>query len=140
MPPCRRVPAGERRMTDPAKGTVAMTGDGALITVPSGQPVTLQDVIWNEMGPQGLTMRFRFIAPAIARDGGSVDFETAVADMRALCDDFALPRLSQLGPQPAQIIISLSDVPVPFGESAPAATQFFEAFSLQDGACIWEVF
>ena len=43
-------------------------------------------------------------------------------------------------PQPAQIVISLSDRPVPFGEAAPDATQFFEAFALQDGTCIWEMF
>ncbi len=119
---------------------VVLVGDATAVAVPSGQPVTLEDVIWNEAGPEGLTLRFRFIAPQIAREGGSVDFETAVEDMKALCDSFAVPRLSDLGPQPQQIIISMSDVPVPFGEAAPEATQFFEAFSLQDGACIWEIY
>lgn len=114
--------------------------DGELIPVPSGQPISLQDVIWNEQGPEGLTFRFRFVAPQIAREGGTVDFEAAVGDMLALCETFALPRLPQTGPQPSQIIISLSDVPVPFGEAAPEATQFFEAFSLQDGTCIWEIY
>jgi hypothetical protein len=41
---------------------------------------------------------------------------------------------------PQQVIISLSDTAVPFGESAPEATQFFEAFAIRDGACIWEMF
>ncbi|HEX9858131.1 MAG TPA: DUF6497 family protein [Paracoccaceae bacterium] len=127
-------------LTVRAGGAVALTEDDALIEVPSGQPVTLQDAIWNEPGPEGLTLRFRFIAPQIARNGGSVDFETAVGDMRALCDSYALPRIADLGPVPAQIIISLSDVPVPFGEAMPDATQFFEAFSVQDGVCIWEIF
>ncbi|MDR0809350.1 MAG: DUF6497 family protein [Gemmobacter sp.] len=121
-------------------GTVLLTGDGGRIAVPSGQPVTLQDVIWNEMGPQGLTMRFRFIAPQIAREGGGVDFDTAAADMQALCESFALPRLAEFGPMPAQIVISLADISVPFGEAAPEATQYFEAFSIRDGACIWEIY
>jgi hypothetical protein len=84
-----------------------------LIEVPSGQPVTLQDVIWNEPGPAGLTARFRFIAPEIARDGGSIDFDTALEDMDHLCDTYALPRVQTItGPRPAQVVMSLSDIPV----------------------------
>ena len=123
-----------------ATGEVVLTGDGTPIEVPSGQAVTLLDVIWNQMGPVGLTMRFRFVAPAIARDSGTVDFESAVADMQALCEGFALPRIAGLGPQPAQIVISLSDRAVPFGESAPDVTQFFEAFSIDGTTCTWEMF
>lgn len=133
------VPSSDM-MTNPAAGNVVLVGDGAPIPVPSGQPVTLQDVIWNEMGPHGLTMRFRFLAPQIARAGGAVDFDAAVQDMQVLCQQFALPRIAEFGPMPQQIIISLSDVAVPFGETAPEATQFFEAFALQDGACIWEIY
>ena len=133
------VPSSDM-MTNPAAGNVVLVGDGAPIPVPSGQPVTLQDVIWNEMGPHGLTMRFRFVAPEIAKAGGGVDFESAVADMQALCEGFALPRIADLGPQPAQIVISLSDRPVPFGEAAPEVTQFFEAFSVDGNTCNWEMF
>lgn len=112
-----------------------------LIAVPSGQPVTLQDVIHAEPGPEGLTIRFRFIAPQIAREGGTVDFDTALADMDHLCVEYALPRtLTVTGPVPEQIVISLSDVPVAFGELAPDATQFFEAYRIEDGTCMWEVF
>lgn len=110
------------------------------ILVPSGQPITLQDVILNEPGPEGQAMRFRFIAPQIAQAGGTVDFDTAVQDMLHLCQTYALPRALGTLPQPSQIIISLSDVAVEFGEASPEATQFFEAYSLQDGACIWEIF
>ena len=111
------------------------------IVVPSGQPITLHDVIWGAPGPEGLTVRFRFLAPQIARVGGSVDFDTAAADMAALCETYALPRtVTGTGPQPAQIIISLSDIAVPFGAAAPEATQYFESFGIENGACIWEVF
>ncbi|WP_233557032.1 DUF6497 family protein [Gemmobacter lutimaris] len=119
---------------------VVLVGDASPIAVPSGQPVTLLDVIWNEMGPDGLTLRFRFLAPQIARAGGSVDVDTATTDMQALCESFALPRISDFGPVPQQVIISLSDMNVPFGETAPEATQFFEAFTIRDGACIWEMY
>ena len=124
----------------PVDGEVVLTGDAAAIAVPSGQAVTLQDVIWNAAGPDGLTLRFRFLAPQIAREAGDVDFETASADMLALCQTFALPRLAELGPQPQQIIISLADRVVPFGETSPDATQYFEAYSIENGTCIWEMF
>lgn len=110
------------------------------ITVPSGQEVRFLDVIQTEPGPAGLTVRFRFVAPAIAREGGSVGAEVAQADMEALCNDYALPRISALGPVPQQIIIVLSDREVPFGEPIPEATQYFEAYSFADGACFLEPF
>lgn len=110
----------------------------AEIALPSGQSVVLQDVVWNVPGPEGLTSRFRFIAPAIA--DGAVDFETATADMLWLCENYALPRIAVPGPMPAQIVISLSDIAIPFGESNPEATQFFEAYAIEDDACVWSVF
>ncbi|MDP2080570.1 MAG: DUF6497 family protein [Pseudotabrizicola sp.] len=115
-------------------------GNETLIPVPSGQPVFLQDVVWNVPGPEGLAVRFRFIAPQIARDTGTVGYEEASEDIFHLCQTFALPRLSDFGPQPTQVIISFSDQPVPFGETAPEATQFFEAFTHQDGICMWEIY
>jgi Family of unknown function (DUF6497) len=107
------------------------------IAVPSGQIVTLQDVVGNVAGPAGLTTRFRFVAPGIA---GDVTLGAAQVDMEALCNDYALPRVVEFGPTPAQIVISLADIAVPFGEAAPEATQYFEAYSIQNGVCIWDVF
>lgn len=123
-----------------AEGAVILPGDAAGIALPSGQVVTLIDVVMNAPGPEGLAARFRFLAPAIARDGGSVDFEQASTDMAWLCENYALSRVSAIGPVPGQIIISLSDRAVPFGEADPDATQFFEAYRHENGACIWEVF
>ena len=118
----------------------APASDGSEIALPSGQTVTWIDTISDAPGPNGLTMRFRFLAPAIARDGGTVGVEAAQGDMQVLCDVFALPRLSVTGPKPSQIIITLSDRPTEFGVPDPEATQYFEAYSIEDGACIWEVF
>lgn len=110
------------------------------IAVPSGQAITFVEAIQGVPGAEGLTLRFRFLAPAIARVGGTVDAETAFADMQALCDGFALPRVAAGGPQPAQIVISLMDRVVPFGAPAPEATQFFEAFRPEGTTCLWEPF
>ena len=120
-------------MTDP------VTPAGDPIPVPSGQDIRLLAVVHNEPGPEGLTIRYRFIAPAIA-PGGGVGFEQASADMLHLCQTYALPRVREGGPQPAQIVISLSDVAIDFGTAAPEVTQFFEAYSLDGDTCIWEPF
>ena len=39
------------------------------VDVPSGQPVDLQEVLVDQMGDE-TWLRFRFIAPQIARNGG----------------------------------------------------------------------
>lgn len=111
-----------------------------LIAVPSGQPVTFVEVISGQRGPQGVTERYRFIAPEIERDGGSVTFDQASADMHHLCESYALPRIANTGPQPSQIVISLADRPVEFGTASPAATQYFEAYNVNGKQCIWEGF
>jgi hypothetical protein len=107
-------------------------GDG--VTVPSGREVQFLDVITNAPGPEGATARFRFVVPGLQPD------DDASVDMQALCDSYALPRTDGMVPEPQQIIIVFADQAVPFGDAAPEAVQFFEAYSLQDGACIWEVF
>ena len=117
-----------------------IAGSDDAIVVPSGQVITLQDVIWNAPGPFGLVARFRFVAPAIARGDGAVDFAIASADMLHLCQTYALLRVADLGPVPSQIIISLASQPVPFGQPAPEVTQFFEAYRVENQTCIWEQF
>ncbi len=110
------------------------------IIVPSGQRITFIETVRDAPGPGGLTYRFRFLAPDIARADGTVTDDMAFDDMAQLCAGYALSHLSNIGPQPAQIIISLVDRPLPFGTPDPEATQFFEAFHLEDGACIWDGF
>lgn len=110
------------------------------IPVPSGQHVEWMETIWGQPGPAGLTVRFRFLAPAIAREGGGMPADLIGQDMQHLCDHYALPRIADTGPRPAQIIISLASAPVEFGVADPAVTQFFEAYSPAGGACQWEAF
>jgi Family of unknown function (DUF6497) len=105
--------------------------------VPSGQSVTLSEVLIDEQ-PGEVWVRFRFVAPAIARDGGSVDYDIASPDMDHLCEALALPYLQQYALSPTRVVISLSDREVPFGAPSPEATQFFEAYRPETTRCIWE--
>jgi len=111
----------------------------SLIKVPSGQPVTFQDVIWEAEGGEN-TYRFRYIAPDIARDGGNVGFEQAEGDLRYLCENSALPVLIEQKKAVDHIIITLSDRAVDFGKTDPEATQYFDSYTPDHTACIWEGF
>lgn len=109
------------------------------VEVPSGQGVTLNEVLLDE-APGELWVRFRFVAPGITRDGGGVDHDMAAMDMDHLCNAVALPYLQAHTIEPARVVISMSDRPVEFGVQNPDATQFFEAYR-QDGThCILEEF
>lgn len=110
----------------------APPADDAL-AVPSGRKVEFLDVITNAPGAEGATARFRFVAPSLTAG------EDASADMEALCNGYALPKIGGMVPEPQQIIIVLADRAVPFGEAAPEAVQFFEAYSVLDGSCMWEL-
>ncbi|MCB2127664.1 MAG: acetolactate synthase [Rhodobacteraceae bacterium] len=121
-------------------GDVAPVEGETGLSVPSGQEVRFLEFIGLGQGSDGLAVRFRFVAPAISRDGGTVSAEAAQKDMEWLCNNYALERLPSTGPVPAQIVISMADRELPFGTQEPLATQFFEAFRIQDNACIWEAF
>ncbi|SOB99349.1 hypothetical protein SAMN05877809_102425 [Rhodobacter sp. JA431] len=108
------------------------------IAVPSGVAVQWFETLRDTQGPNGLTIRFRFIAPDVA--GPDYDPDQAGADLEALCNGYVIPRLPEMGPQPAEIVLDLADREVPFGEPNEDAVQFFEAYSVQDGACVWEFY
>lgn len=122
--------------------TPALADSGQLSvspTVPSGQAITLHEVLLDDT-PGALWARFRFVAPAIAREGGSVSYDLAGPDMDHLCADLALAYLKDEGLAPARVVISLADRPVVFGDADPDATQFFEIYRPEGGTCIWEEF
>lgn len=105
---------------------------GDAVTVPSGRDLRLIEIVSNVPGPEGATARFRFLAPGLTE----ADIAASADDMQALCDGFALARISGMVPQPQQIVISLASAEVPFGQAAPDSVQFFEAFSVTSGACV----
>ncbi|MCB1312848.1 MAG: hypothetical protein KDK29_13685 [Sedimentitalea sp.] len=85
-------------------------------------------------------VRFRFVAPQIAREGGTVSFDVASADMDHLCETLVLPYLAEYQLEAARVVLSLSDRPVEFGASSPEATQFFQSYNIDGDACVWEPF
>lgn len=116
-------------------GAVALADQA--IAVPSGQPVRLLETLLDPRGAEGLTARFRFLAPSLP----TMDLDGVYADMDALCEDYALPRaITRSGPVPVQIVVSLSDRPVPFGIDDPDALQLFESYDIGDGTCVPALF
>ncbi len=107
------------------------------ISLPSGLTVTLHDVIMDA-APE--VARFRFLAPAIDPAGEALSYDAVADDFQLLCDSYALPALTEAGQEVAEIIITLMDRPVTFGEISPDATQYFEPFRITAGTCIWEQF
>ena len=109
---------------------------GETIAVPSGREVRLIEIVTNAPGPEGAAARFRFLVPGLTEE----DIPASADDMQALCDTYALPRIDGMVPAPQQIIISLAGADVPFGQAAPDVVQFFEAYRVEDGNCIWAAF
>lgn len=112
---------------------VSAQGEG-LLPLPSGRAVHLQEILSNQLGNDGLTSHFRFIAE------GMDPQEDWSEDMLYLCETYALSMVAGQVPQPRQIVISLADQTLPFGEAAPDAVQLFEAYYPDENHCIWEMF
>jgi hypothetical protein len=115
-------------------------GEEIAIAVPSQQSVTLLDIIWNSEGPDGPAPRFRFLAPAIARAGGSVDFAAVEGDLQHLCQTYVLQALAEKGVSASLVLMSIADRPVEFGSTDPEATQYFDVFSIMGTTCTREIF
>ncbi|WP_299894917.1 DUF6497 family protein [uncultured Ruegeria sp.] len=120
-----------------ALGTSVFAQTDSLLPVPSGQPVQLSDVLLDN-NPGELWVRFRFVAPKIGASVGRIGYDVASKDMEHLCQILAVPYVAQHELQPSRVVISLSDRPVEFGDNAPDATQYFEAYRLEQSRCIWE--
>lgn len=108
-----------------------------VLDVPSGQPIELYEVLIDEVGAE-TWLRFRFLAPQIARDTGSVSFVQAEPDLEYLCRQVALPYLDEYDLEADMVAINLLDRPVEFGLTDPEATQFIDLFRVSSGTCIWE--
>lgn len=106
------------------------------IAVPSGQPVTLLEKR-DEVGPEGLTLRLRFVAPEI---GKGSDFDATMEDMAHLCAAYGLDAADGEAGVPYRIIVSFSQEPVEFGVADSSIIQFFEIFSIEEGKCQVELF
>jgi Family of unknown function (DUF6497) len=116
----------------------ALAEGAGVIALPSGREVLFHDVIWGEPGPVGLTVRFRFLEADLAAVVESTPYDELEADMKFLCESYALTRISEMGPQPSTVMVSISSSPVDFGTPDPEVVQIFEAYSPDGAACIWE--
>ncbi|MBM1219682.1 hypothetical protein JQU17_05690 [Ponticoccus sp. SC2-23] len=105
------------------------------IAVPSGLPLTFQEVI---LEPETGFARFRFVSDVLGQPGWELPDVTD--DFAWLCDEVVLPALDQNGWEANQIVISMADSAFEFGEIMPDAVQYFEGYAIVDGACEWVPF
>ncbi|MFP7571595.1 DUF6497 family protein [Marivita sp. S2033] len=112
---------------------VPVSAADSVLAVPSGQPVTFQEVL-----QEAAVYRFRFVAPQIGAAGR--EYEDVERDMQHLCESYALPRLPEGDAQPDQIVISLSQSESEFGVADPEIVQYFEAYRVENETCILEFF
>ena len=107
----------------------------APIPLPSGHSAELIEAMWDDSAGAGTDLRLRFLSADLSP---GTEFQDVEIDLAMLCDAVALPILAETGREVGQIVISLSDRPVPFGETDPEATQHFDTFRPEGGACIWD--
>ncbi len=105
------------------------------IAVPSGQQVTLSEVLLDD-APGELWARFRFVAPDVTPETQA----SSSGDIDHLCGALAQPYLAQYDIHPARVVISMSSRELPFGSTDPDVTQFFETYRLEGETCVWEGF
>lgn len=119
-------------------------------SVPSGQTVTLHDVLLEDQGDTRQVV-LRYLAPAIARASRTVDFDLAEPDMDALCATSGLAAAANAADilrqgdaadqaEVNRILITLMDRPVERGVADPSVSQFNNLYRSEDGRCIWEAF
>ncbi|MCZ4352338.1 DUF6497 family protein [Roseovarius aestuarii] len=109
----------------------------AAIALPSGGQVSLQEII-TDYSVSGLILRFRFVQDRF--DPARIDQDALSEDLLHLCDALAVPHVASTGISPGQIVISLADQPSEFAVADPNIRQVFEAFTIRDDRCIWEMF
>lgn len=107
------------------------------MTLASGAVATLQEQMVEE-ADEGVVHRFRFVSEGF--DPVANTPESIQSDLELLCTDYAIPALAGAGMEAEHVIISLADRAVEFGVRDPSVWQVFEAFSIEDGACIWEMY
>ena len=107
------------------------------ITAPSGQLVTLHDVV---LEPDAGIARFRYLTPAINPAGQGLQHDEVFGDFEWLCETMAIPGLAGAGKTADHVIITFFDRAVAFGVATPKATQFIESYSIEGTTCIWDAF
>ena len=120
-----------------ASAATAVGQEEALTAVPSGLELTLLEQFLEDQPDGTQWARFRFVAPELS---AGIGYGRVAEDFGHICTEYALPQLQQAGETVSQVVISLSSQALEFGATAPGTVQFFEAFSVETGRCIWEAF
>ena len=108
------------------------------LVLPSGLEAGLQEVLRQEgAGDGGPVLRFRYVAPGLDKGAG---LAVVSADLEHLCNAHALANAPDAEAEGATIIVSIGDKPSEFGVPDPDVVQVFEAYTVENGTCIWEVF
>lgn len=80
----------------------------------------------------------RYLAPGIAREGGSLGYDDVALEMDALCNGQALATAKAHESPVDQIVITLMDRVVERGQPDPQATQFIASYSVTETGCEWQ--
>jgi len=104
-------------------------------TLPSGRAAELCDIL-PEVQPftSATWLVVRMVVPALPEAGA----ESVHTDHDWVCAEIALPT-AEAGPLPARIVVQLMAEPFIRGGPAPRITQSIEAYTIQDGVCMWEL-
>ncbi len=107
------------------------------LVLPSGQDAEFHDAYWEE---DSGTLRLRYVVPAVGDDAYARDHDAVFADMESLCAGPGLAMIEDDGNAWDGVTVTMMAMAVEFGHTAPDVVQFFEAFLVQDGNCIWDEF
>jgi hypothetical protein len=115
---------------DPAEGC---SSEGTL-TAPSGRELTLCEVVL-ETQPSGETWAvIRVLDPELPATRETVE----VTDHDWACETWGFDMLAT-EPRPTRIVVQIMAERFERGEPAPGIIQTIEAYSEQNGACMWEL-
>jgi len=117
-----------RRRSKILCAALAVFATPALADLPSGQDITLHELFLEPQDSGEMWFRLRYLAPAIARETGSLQYADVELDFLHLCETDAITKRDEAGAGADVIGISIRDQPVELGEKNHNVTQFFEAF------------
>lgn len=117
-----------------AQAEAGLCTEDARLTLPSGRLARLCQLL---VEPQPFTgedwLIVRILVPDLQTTGerdGHFDHDWA-------CEAVGFPNAA---PGTARVVVQLMAEAFPRGEPSPGITQAIEAYSIQDGTCIWELF
>lgn len=83
----------------------------------------------------------RYLAPEIARDGGTLAYDDVAQAIDSLCNKDGMASVAALegkGQTVDQVVITVMDRVVEWGTASPEATMFLGTYLPSDDGCIWQ--